>query len=432
MSRLDRNYLMKAFGGSALVKMVSLGLGFLLTLILARALSPDGYGIYSLAIAVITIAAIPAQMGIPEVVVRETSKFIVNENWPALKRLWRWAIFAVLASSGLAVAALLACYILWFYPASPHDNSLLWLGLLLIPFMALASLRGAMLSGIRRVVIGQFPEFIVRPFILSVLVGISFIWNESTSPQDAMVYHVIAAVIAFIVGTATLLKFSPAEIKSVEIYEGNTFSWIKSAIPLALISGMYVVNQQLDILFLGWLGAAEDVGIYKVISQMGLFVIFGQQMVRGVISTEISRHWAKNDLFGLEKVVQLSGKISFGAALLFTIIFICFGNPLLGLLFGLEYVGGYKAMVILCLGQLINASFGPVGNILNMTGYANSSLVALGFAIVINCFLNVLLIPLWGLEGAACATTVSIIVWNLMLWKVVRKSVQVRPTIFKV
>lgn len=432
MNKVTRHPLIKAFSGSALIKITSLGLGFLLTLVLARALSPTGYGAYSYVLALITLAAVPAQMGVPEVVVRETAKFHLDENWSALKGLWRWSLLAVLTAATVAVTISYICYLSYEPIARTEYISIVFWSFFLLPLMALASLRGAMLSGLRRVLIGQLPDNILRPACLIILVIFTLLSGAEISPDKVMFYHVIAAAAAFLIGAFLLFKLAPIEIRRSRISGSDSSNWTKSAFPLALISGMYIVNQQLDILFLGWLGSAEDIGIYKVVSQMGMFVIFGQQMVRGVMSPEISRYWAKNNLEDLEQLVRYSGKISFCIALFVCAVFFLGGRQLLGLLFGSEYAVGFLAMVILCIGQLINASFGSVGNILSMTGNANSSLMALSVSMIINCLLNMVLIPIWGLEGAACATTISMVIWNFLLWRVVRKKINIRPTIFRI
>ncbi len=432
MSRSARHSLIKAFSGSALVKVFSLGLGFLLTLVLARVLSPAGYGVYSFILALITLLAIPAQMGVPEVVVRETAKFHASENWQTLKGLWRWSLLAVFITAIFAVTIASIGYLLYEPEKNSQYTSTFFWGLFLLPFMAFASLRGAMLSGLRRVVVGQLPDTILRPLFLITLILAATVLGVKVEPGMVMFCHVIAAVGVFIIGTYLLVKCAPRNIRQSLILESHASDWTKGAFSLALISGMYIVNQQLDILFLGWLATEEDVGIYKVISQMGMLVIFGQQMVRGVISPEISRFWTQKNLEKLESLAHLSGKISFSIALIVSMVFFLGGKLMLEVLFGTEYAVGFPAMIILCVGQLINASFGSLGNILSMTGYANSSLLALVLSICINCLLNIFLIPAWGLEGAACATTISIVFWNVMLWQIVRKKINIRPTIFKI
>jgi O-antigen/teichoic acid export membrane protein len=82
-------------------------------------------------------------------------------------------------------------------------------------------------------------------------------------------------------------------------------------------------------------------------------------------------------------------------------------------LFGQEFVIAKTTLLILLIGQAVNAMSGSVGLILQMTGkekvYQNILLIALVFNIMLNLFL----IPKFGIEGAAIASAFSFLFWNL-------------------
>lgn len=67
------------------------------------------------------------------------------------------------------------------------------------------------------------------------------------------------------------------------------------------------------------------------------------------------------------------------------------------------------------VGYLINLSVGPVALSLIMTGHEKITTVGVVSGAVINIVLNFLLIPKWGIEGAAFATSISMIIWNVIL-----------------
>ena len=104
----------------------------------------------------------------------------------------------------------------------------------------------------------------------------------------------------------------------------------------------------------------------------------------------------------------------------------------MGAVFGEEYADGRIALAILCVGQLTNALVGSVGFLLNMTG--NERDVAKGFAIaaIINIALNLVLIPLFGIEGAAFATAVSMMVWNVLLYRQARAKLGIDSSVMSI
>ena len=72
---------------------------------------------------------------------------------------------------------------------------------------------------------------------------------------------------------------------------------------------------------------------------------------------------------------------------------------------------------------------GSVGVLLLMTGHEREAGIGMGVAVLLNSALNLLLIPAWGINGAAVASGLSIVCWNLILLVLVRKRLAIHPTI---
>jgi len=99
-------------------------------------------------------------------------------------------------------------------------------------------------------------------------------------------------------------------------------------------------------------------------------------------------------------------------------------------IFGDSYIQGWGALAILSIGQLVNAATGSVGVLLTMTGHERYMVVSAGLSAILNIVLNTILIPLWGLNGAALATTISLIFINTIksLW--VARTLRLNATCF--
>jgi O-antigen/teichoic acid export membrane protein len=123
-----------------------------------------------------------------------------------------------------------------------------------------------------------------------------------------------------------------------------------------------------------------------------------------------------------------SSRLIFTATLPFALCLIFYGQDIIGMIYGTQFASGYRALAILSFGQLMNAAFGSVGLILNMTGNEKSSLKGQALALLINFALNIVLIPKWGLEGAAAATCISLIIWNILLAALVFKHLRIHTT----
>ena len=97
-----------------------------------------------------------------------------------------------------------------------------------------------------------------------------------------------------------------------------------------------------------------------------------------------------------------------------------FPDFLLGL-FGEEFKVGVTAFIFLSCGRLISSFSGSVGNILQMTGNQNIYARILLLGAILNVVLNLILIPAYGINGAAIASMSSLIVWNLSMVLVVKQ-----------
>lgn len=403
--------------------MLSLGLA----IVLARTLGPEGYGIYAYVLALVSLLSIPAQFGLPALVVRETAKAQVNRRWSLLRGVWRWATLAALilsVSLGLVGGA-----VAWIFEERFTDLQLTtfaW-GLLLVPLLALGNLRGAALRGLRRVVQGQLPETVLRPGLLLLLVTFVLLrWPaDGLTSAQAMALHAGAATVAFGIGAWLLLRARPIEVRAGNCVEYRTGPWLQSALPLALIAGMQLINQQTDVLMLGIFGTAEDVGIYRVALQGATLVSFGLTAVGMVTWPYYARLHEKRDMVAFQQVATLSARAMLALALPVALMFILFGEWLLEFTFGSAYIEAYYPLVILACANVINAGFGTVGPLLNMTGHERITARGITIAAGLNVVLNAALIPPFGMMGAAGATALTLLLWNFILWISVRRVLRI-------
>jgi O-antigen/teichoic acid export membrane protein len=212
--------------------------------------------------------------------------------------------------------------------------------------------------------------------------------------------------------------------------EYETRAWLVSLVPLALTAGLGVINAQADILVLGLFRPSEDVGVYKVAAQAAMLIAFGLQAVNMVIMPYIARLYAEGDQRRLQRLVTQSARAILALALPLVLAFVFFGDAILNLAFGPEYTRGHTALMLLSLGQLVNAGMGSVGVLLNMTGHEHDTLRGVAVAALANLILNFLLIPPFGLVGAAAATACTFVIWNLLLRRAVWQRIQIESMAF--
>jgi len=422
--------LIKAALGSAGMKLAFTAIGFINAMLLARMLTPSGYGIYSYVMALVTLLAIPAELGIPGLATREVAVTNARQEWGYMRGFIIRSHQAVLAFA--AVLIVLAAVALSFWGRGMESTKLqaMWLGLLLVPLVSLGALRSSMLRGLRKVLLAQLPHQIIRPLIFMLLIlSLPFWRGDLVSPGGVMGMQVISATVAFCVGLYFFFRNRPAELMTARpVY--RTSLWIKTSIPFGLIAGMQEINGQTDILVLGLFHSDSDVGLYRVATQMAAFVVFGLYVVNMVQGPHIAHLFACKDMPRLQRMVTKSARAILAFTLPVVLVLVLFGKMIITAAFGAEFAAAYPALVVLCLGQLVNASFGSVGSLLNMTGYEKDTFQGIAIGAFVNVALNFALTPVWGIMGAAVATAVTLVVWNLVMWRKVRLRLGIEPSAF--
>lgn len=411
-----RTFLVRSASGSFGLNVANVLLKLGTGIVLARALGASGYGVYAYAFAWLQILQIPAAMGLPSLIVRNVAVYVSRQQWGLLRGLLvRANQAALLASLVLGLAAATASWLLASDASQQQFLDTFLLALCMLPFMALTALRAATLRGLHLVILGQMPEAVVGPVIALALVGGAWwLWDTPLSPLFAVGMQLTATVCAFTLGAALLLWKMPAGARTAApAYD--TKIWSRSVLPFLLIGGIQVFNNQVGILILGVFEPTAEVGIYRVASLAAGLILFGLAAANAVLSPVFARLYAEGAHERLQRLITLSARaiLAFSAPL--ALVLMLFGSELLALLFGAEYASGGTALTILAGGQLFNAAMGSIGILLNMTGFERDSTKGVALAAIVNGGLCMILIPAWGINGAATAMTASLLIWNIVL-----------------
>ncbi len=421
--------LLRGGAGSLLARVSEVVLGLVIAVLLARLLGPAGYGVYAFVFALMSLVSMPTRAGLPPLVVRETARGQRTGDWSAVRGIWRWANGVTLLLSLLIAAG--GALGLWLGWAQGEDlrETLVW-GLGLVPLLALVAVRSASLGGLRHVLAGVFPEQVLRPALLAVVLLVLLMWHGmEVSPADAMGVTFGATLVAFVVGAWLLHRYRPPEVATARPHYQHV-AWLSAAWPMALTQGFQQINRHADVLLLGLLAATVDVGVYRVAAQGALLVSLGLTALNMVVAPFAARLHIEEERQKLQKLVRRTAQAALVFAVPATLLFVVFGEWLLVTLFGDEFRGAYEPLMVLAVGQLVSAWFGPNGMLLTMTRHEREVTRAVAVAAVLNVVLNLLLIPAVGVVGAAIATSVSLVFWNVWLWVVARRRLGVRCSAF--
>lgn len=423
-----RAQLLRGSVGVGALKLISLPLTLAASILLARSLGPEGFGQYAFVIALITTLSLPLAPALMQLTTRETAALHQAGEESRIRTLLRWGNRHVLFGSAL-VMVVVGGVALWKADWQIDDRwTLLLLGLSSLPLLGLNAIRSGILAGLRRMVIGQFPDLVIRPLAL-LFVATVMLLGGFLSPLTAVAAFIAGAVSALIVGTVLLRRTFP---ETGDVLPSNDASqhkqWMQAWMPFTLLVAASTLNAQIGILLLGWLSTEEQVAAMQVAERGAMLVVLSLTVVNLVIGPHITQVHKAGDHIRLQSLSRYSARMALLVALPIALPIIFFGAPILALVFGNEYAEiATLPLAILAVGQVINVTFGSVGMLLTMSGFERDTLLGQVVALIVNVIAAVSLIPIMGVVGAAIATATGLVCWNLVLGLLVMKRLKIRP-----
>jgi O-antigen/teichoic acid export membrane protein len=428
LSSLARGWLLN------LVGVISSGVfGFIFGLVIARGLGAAGAGVFFTAVALFTIAAAAAQLGASTGLVRSIARFRALGQLDSIRPTLLTALFPIVLTGILLGAALFMLaddIVALVLNGSAAETAVRYLRAF-APFLPFAVASTALVGATRGfgtmvplVAIEHFGKALLRPALaLVVLAGglgslaLAFAWAIPYALGFA------AAVIALIL----LLRRSPhptrsAKRPSVEL-AGQFWSF---AAPRGIAGVFQITLLWLDAILVAALASPQEAGIYKAAISYITQGSFANHAIVFVIGPLLSALLAQGLRERAQSVYHTATwwLSSLAWPIYFTLAVFA---PLFMSVFGPEFVAGDTVLVILALPMLLAMAAGPVNVVLVMAGKSTWNLFNVALALTTNVGLNLILIPPFGITGAAIAWAATILVLNLAALLEVRVFLQLRP-----
>ena len=415
----------------AVVNALGAVLLLLLNFLLARLTNEQAVGAYNIAWAWIEVLVVLGMLGFDKLAMRDVAYCLSHQSWGKLRGLLIGSTAAITLSS-LILASTTAVIAWRFLPSvyAPLLFASVLIGLTVVPMRALAFHLHAILIAMRRSLQAQIPMFIGQPLFTIVLVlGLILVFGrEHLTGPNTVAASSISAFLVMVLSAIFCTTYLPKQIRSAQS-QYDFPAWIKIALPMMLIASMSLINIRADIIMLGAFRSADNAGVYAIASRLSEVIRFGALAVNPVIVGLIARHHATNEKEQLRKVIRISYKLLLLWSAIGLAMVMLFGSQILSL-FGGGFQIGYIPLLILALGQFMTIALGPVDSILIMTGHHHAALAGLVVATIANITLNLMLIPMFGMAGAAIATATSATLWSIILAAAVVKRLHFRPFAF--
>jgi O-antigen/teichoic acid export membrane protein len=410
----DRNILTAAKGGGIVFAgvMFNYASRFVIGILLARFLGAEQFGLYNLALTAATVTAGLALLGLQSAMVRYVSFFASQRDtaglWGTLQiGLGLPMILSVLMGGGLyALAGPIAERL--FH--EPRLASLLRLGSLIVPFLTLSDIIAAATRGFKKMQYTVIAQNIAQPMIrLVLIVTLAIIGLNAAGALAAfgLTVMIVSVLLLYFLNKLFSLKH-PLRTAGRNLREMLSFS-----LPVYLSDLIRTFGGNLQTVLLGTLNTITSVGIFTAASQVNLV---GRLFHRSIVTASmpiVSELYSQGEREQMGRFYQTMTKWTFTANLPLFLILLMFPVPILSI-FGGSFVDGATALSILAWANLVNVGTGICGVLLDMSGNTSLKLANSIVTTVLTLGLNILLIPRWGLMGAATAALAAAIIANLL------------------
>ena len=401
------------------LKIVGAGLAFALNVLLAHVLGAEGAGLYFLAFTAVTVASVFGRMGLDNAVLRFVAAAASERDWPAVKGVYQKGVWLTTLAS-LGTTGLLWFLAPWLadtvFDSPALARPIAFMALAIVP-LSLAKLQAEMLRGLKRILYATF----VQPvggvlFPALICVGI-LVLAPSLGLIGATIGYALAAAVTFLVGLVLWRRATPELNNMQGAFPMRTL--LKSGMPLFWSSSINLLMNWTGTVVLGIYAASADVGIFNVASRTAALTGFVLVAVNSIAAPKFAAFFQAGDRVGLERMAQRSTWMMVAFAAPALLLFIAFPGWIMRV-FGAEFASGAPVLTVLAVGQFINVATGSVQYLLMMTGNERAVRNCVAVSAFANVALNLLMVPMWGIMGAAIATAVSMATLNLLAWSLVR------------
>lgn len=401
-----------------LLKLLGAGATFLLYVLIGRLLGADGAGVYFQALALVTVAAVLARVGLDQVVVRHVAVQSTGEDWGFRGGIYRQALGLV-----LTVSCLLALMLMAVGPGlgaslygEPRLAGVLYWMALAVPALALSVLHAQFLQGLKR----------IRDAVWLLNVAVPVLALPLTALL-AVVMGVAGAALAY--SLACLLALA----SGIRLWRGGArrlsgpsraCPWpglLRSGWPLFGVAVMQMVINSAGLLLLGIWSSSAEVGIFAAASRTALLIGFILTAVSAISAPQFAALHSQDQGGVLARLAARSGLLTATCAAPLLLLFLVAPEQVLGL-FGPHFAAGGEVLFILALGEVVHLLAGPASYLLAMCGHERWLRNSLALCAVLNLGLSLALIPALGMVGAAWASAITVAVQHglalaLVWWK---------------
>ncbi|MDQ2714031.1 MAG: oligosaccharide flippase family protein [Chloroflexota bacterium] len=391
---------------------ISAVLRYITNVFMTHIVDQSVYGIFVEANTVVIVLGYAAKLGLDSVLLRFLSTYRTQGERGKAAALIRFATSVSLISG-------LICALLFFVLSSllahmvyhkavydiPFKESAL-----LVPLIGTQLVVASGLQALKAIKWKVYVDRLIQPGLTLVLLGVFYLLGLRL---EALILATICGYLASMITGQILLRKAASNLLNGASPEYERKTWLRFAFPMFFNSMIRNILNSTDVLFLGALAATSQVGLYGAADRVSYFVVMPLIALNVIFSPIIAEFHSRGEHAQLANMFKIVTKWSFSLSWPIFLGCLVFHDAILGI-FGAKYIAAGWVLIILAFGNLVDSGVGSVNYLLVMTGRPRVILVNTVTTVVVNVALAILLVPRYGIIGAALAAALAVVILNVV------------------
>ena len=418
--------LLKGSSTAFVFKILGMASGYVFILLITRNFGAEAMGVFALSYTLLNITTVIGKLGLDTALLRFVAEYSSQQRWDKVRNVYIKSL-RIAVPFCIVLSALLfftAPYLAKYVFKKEHLAVYFRIVSLAVVPMVLKSINQESIRGLKKIKEYSFLMNVSLYFSAALLAGLYILFAEDktiTALLDILVASVFfVAFLSFYLWKKNLIIKNSEQTVDTVRYR----TLLNVSIPMLLSSSMFLIMQWTDTIMLGMFRTEGEIGIYNVALRVASLTSIMLFAINSIAAPKFAEFYGKKDMQGLQQTVQHSTKLIFWTSFPILLVFFLFPSLILGI-FGKDFKTGSYALMFLTFGQFINAISGSVGYILQMTGRQKTFQNILLVATTINIILNAVLIPRFGINGAAFASMVSMGLWNIIAFIYIKNTLNI-------
>lgn len=386
--------------------------GLIMTYFISLVLPISDAGYIFYLITIVSFIGALTTLGLPMALLRFIGVHHRLHEWSKIKGLLNFCLkYSLLISFG--VVALIVILLIFYNQAFEINNVFIKVSLIMliaIPFFAQNEITSHAFQGIGRSLLSIFFLRISNQiFVALAICVLYFLYDFINLYIVAIIYtaglFLTSCLSVFIWYQNKELRLDSIKPNKKKVFESAFPLWI-----ILLMNNLVIWSGQI---VAGFFLESSEVAILSISQRISITISIVLIAVNYVIAPNLASSFKEGNMKLFTSYVRLSSRFLLLIAFPITGIVLLYPKFLLNL-FGNDYIAGFLVLQILAIGQFINVVTGSVGYILNMTGNEKVMRNIVLISGPLSIILSTILIPIYGIIGAAISISLALIFQNLL------------------